>query len=282
MADNANVAQQTGAVVAKNTDNIMQDIQDMIGNLLKSTVDKMQRSEVGEQMGDEHPKDSAESDAMADMGIADLKNFVLVMQKFIDNVNVMVAQIESGVSEPKAKEEKFLDSYMATADNVLEIAAFSMKDSLTGLSNRYGFDSRLILEWNRASRDKSPLGLVIFSVVGFTGRREDVYKAISKKLLKSIKRSTDFIARWDNDEFAALLPTTDGSGVKIVAERILAELESTQGIDTQGGKLSVPIGVCVHIPESSEKPADFIAKAHGAFEKAKASEKSIIVYDEIE
>ena len=264
-------------------DDVMQNIQDMIGNLLKNTVDKMQKTEINKKLGDT-PQDES-NEPTVNMDIVEIKNFVGVMQKFIDNVNVMVAGLETGRPEPEGKDDKFLDGYMATADNILEIAAFSMKDTLTGLSNRYGFDNRLILEWNRAARDKTTLGLVIFGVDGFTEcedkkKREDTLKMVSETLENSIKRSTDFIARWSDGEFAALLPITDLGGVTIVTERIRSEVGNMNipCILEKNDKATVSIGACVYTPEPYEEPAEFINKTHNAFSEAKTSGGNSIIF----
>ena len=255
---------------------IMQNIQDMIGDLLKTTVDKMQKDEVSGKLGDTPSDLNAKKESASLMGISEIKNFIYVMQKFIDNVSVMVTQLETGVPAPGATDEKFIDSYMATADNVLEIAAFSTKDTLTGLSNRYGFDNRLILEWHRAVRDKSALGLVLFGLDDFTVycksiKSDDLLKAVSETLKKTIKRSTDFTARWSDTEFAALLPITDASGTAIVVERIRKEVESMDipGLPDVAGKIAVSVGACVHSPKPEEQPTEFINKALDAYTKVK-------------
>ena len=250
--------------------NIMQHIQDMIGDLLKNAVDKMHKTDTHPHLG-HAPGQAAAADPTAQMGLAEIKNFISVMQKFIDNVNVMVARMETDNPNHGDTDEMFLDGYMATADNVLEMAAFSMKDSLTGLSNRYGFDNRLILEWNRATRDKSYLSLVIFSIDGFKENNavnyDDVLSAISRTLENSIKRTTDFIARWSDEEFAVLLPITNSSGASIVADRISEELKNMDipGIDKNENEPTVSIGVCSHTPEQNEKAVDFIQRAHNAY-----------------
>ena len=273
MSENPNTTGQTAE-----PDSIMQHIQDMIGDLLKNAVDKMQKNELGEKLGDIPSDVSGKDTASAQMDINEIKNFVDVMQKFIDNVKIMVMQLETGNKESGETDDKFLDGYMATADNILEIAAFSMKDNLTGLSNRYGFDNRLILEWNRAVRDKSSLSLVIFAVDGFSEcedskKQDETLKTVSDTLENSIKRSTDFIARWSESEFAALLPITDTNGASIVAERIRTEIGNMNipCILDKSNKSTVSIGVCVSTPEPHEHPSDFITKAHDAFNKAKES-----------
>jgi len=274
MSENINATEQA-AVPAADHGNIMEHIQNMIGDLLKNAVDKMHQTDTGDKLGGPHPAVKDASGVPSQMGIPEVKNFVGVMQKFIDNVNVMISQLETGNKEQSA-DEQFLDGYMATADNILEMAAFSMKDPATGLSNRYGFDNRLILEWNRATRDKSALSLVIFAVDGLdtytdNTTRDILLKTVSQTLERSIKRTTDFLARWNENEFAALLPFTDAGGAAIVSDRIYAEIGSMDitGTSESGGKATVSIGICVHSPEPHEQPVGFIKKAHDAYLEAK-------------
>ena len=270
----------TTAPAAESGD-IMQHIQDMVGGLLRNSVGKMHKTEVGEKIGTS-PGDVNEIPAQ--MNLTEIKTFIDVMQKFIDNVSVMVLQLETGNTNAGGTDEKFIDGYMATADNVLEMAAFSMKDSLTGISNRYGFDNRLILEWNRATRDKTTLSLVFFNVGGLENaedkKREDVLIAISKKLEDTIKRATDFIARWGDEEFAVLLPITEEVGASIVAERIRVEIGNVDvpGIAEKDGKLPVSIGIYASTPDPAEKPIDFINKAYDAFTSAKEADGGSIVF----
>jgi len=270
---------------AAESGDIMQHIQDMIGGLLQNAVGKMQKADTESQLGGVSADRTDVDDLSAQMGIEDIKNFVDVMQKFIDNVRVMIVGLETGGLEPGSTDEKFLEGYMATADNVLEIAAFTSKDPLTGLSNKYGFDNRLILEWNRAVRDKMALSLVIFSVDGLkeikdSEKHDEIMKTVSDTLENSIKRTTDFIARWSDSEYAALLPITEDVGASIVAERIRIEIGSMDipGIAKKDGKTPVSIGVCVHTPEPGEEPVDIINNAHKAYIEAKEIEGSVIVF----
>jgi len=264
-------------------DDIMQGIEGMIGNLLSSTISKMQKNDMSNQIGglEQESSEAGDEDSLyREMDITDIKNLVNVMQKFIDNVNHMINQLEDGPASAISGDEEFLDGYMATADNVLEIAAFSMKDRLTGLSNRYSLDNRIILEWNRATRDKSPLGLLIFAVDGYDEKLHDeVFVKLAKTMENTIKRSTDFLARWSDKEFSTLLPITDISGAAIVSERISAEIEKMAAEEGYSGLKSY-IGVCVLTPTQGEQPADLINKTHKAFLKAKETERGIAVHED--
>ena len=283
MSEITNITGQADAPAVEQ-DNVMQHIQGMIEDLLKNAVDKIQKADIGDKLGDT-PSDQADGDdSIPQVDITELKGFIGVMQKFIDNVKVIVAQLE-GSTESGSTDDAFIEGYMATADNILEIAAFSMKDNLTGLSNRYGFDNRLILEWNRATRDKSALGLVIFSVDGSTEckdnkKHDDLIKTISETLKNTIKRSTDFFARWSDNEFAALLPITDITGATIVTERIRMKIGNIDfsNILNENVKCTVSIGVYVHVPEPGEQPADFINKTYNAFIRSKETDGNTIIF----
>jgi diguanylate cyclase (GGDEF)-like protein len=263
---------------------IMQAIQDMIGDLLKNAVDKVQKTEIAEQLGGVTMDVSVKNVAAAQMDISEIKNFVSFMQKFIDNINIMIRHLETGDKTSGDADDKFIEDYMATADTILEIAAFSTKDNLTGFSNRYGFDNRLVLEWNRACRDKSTIGIMIFGVSNFIGhedktKRDEMLKHIAQALNKSIKRSTDFFARWSDDEFAILLPLTNAGGTSTVADRILSEITGLNipGIPEKGGLASVSIGFYVHAPIFGDQPVDFINKAYNCYTEAKELGGNLII-----
>jgi|GEM_PF-1645904 len=264
-------------------DGITQDINTMIADLLKNVFDDMQSAEMNRQSGDASLEGTPGGQTAMDLET--IKSITSGMQKFLDNANVLIAQLESGTTDFGHGNDSFFDSYIATADSILEVAAFSTKDSVTGLSNKYGFDNRLVLEWNRAAREQTPLSLLIFELDGFNPvgsdmpaekaqkRKDDIFKEVAAVLVRTVKRSTDFIARWSDDEFAALLPITDKDGAMIVANRIRTEAENMviTEASVSGGQIFVNIGVNVHTPDPSEQSAGYVAKAQDALSRAKAA-----------
>ena len=272
-------------------DDIMQNIQEMIGNLLKNAIDKVQTTDINKQLGG--ATEAPAGDDMAglmqtQLDITEIKKIVNTMHRFLDSISTMISQLESGNIHYSADSDKFLDDYINTADNIFEIAAFSMKDSLTGLSNKYGFDNRLILEWNRAARDRASLSLFLISIDGFNSYKKTygaqkgdvLLQSVAKVLEQSIKRTTDFCARLD-DVFAIILSTTDIDGAQIVADRVFLEVANTcVPIDEQTSeKLTVSIGASVLIPTHNEQAVDFVAKASNALKKASESGRSKVVID---
>lgn len=106
-------------------------------------------------------------------------------------------------------------------------------DGLTGIANRRAFDERLLHEWSRASRaKKAPLSLIMADVDYFK-RYNDVYghqggddclRAVASVFQRLVFRASDLAARYGDEEFAVILPSTDLDGAREVAERIRAEV----------------------------------------------------------
>jgi len=154
----------------------------------------------------------------------------------------------------------------------------SMTDQLTNIPNRRNFDNQLNLEWRRAIRDKLPLSFLILDVDMFKlyndtyGHQEGdaVLKAVSKKLEQTVKRSSDFIARWGGEEFVALLPNTSSNGALKVAEAIRANVEKETVV-------TVSVGVNTQIPEQNSSIDNFISAADNALYKAKQAGRNKVI-----
>ena len=107
------------------------------------------------------------------------------------------------------------------------LASEAHTDSVTALTNRRGFDLRFRLEVERARRVQSPLSLVIcdldrFKVVNDELGHEEGDLALRRTAIAITEatRTSDVVARLGGEEFAVLLPDTDGRAAYRVAERI--------------------------------------------------------------
>jgi len=252
-------------------EDFMQGIQNMIESLAKDSINKMQKKELNNQLGIVAQEGAEDGDAEPNISLQEVKVMINTMIKFINSMKMMIAQLEGEENEYRRDEDKFMDDYMNIADNILGMAAFSTKDKLTGLSNQSGFEHRLVFEWNRATRDKTPLSLLVFGVQSEEKQGDEVLKEVSETLKQTIKRSTDFSARWDNDTFAVLLPVTNADGSMIVAERLLEELEKLTFT------CAVSIGLTVQTSGENSQPADFIDRARSAYAKSKQAGSNVIV-----
>ena len=106
------------------------------------------------------------------------------------------------------------------------LAAFAFDDHLTGLPNKRTFDDRIAAEVERAQRHGRSLGLVIIDLDHFKLVNDTCGHKVGDEVLREtaarlsqLTRSGDVLARVGGEEFAWLLPETDGLGAIQAAER---------------------------------------------------------------
>lgn len=165
------------------------------------------------------------------------------------------------------------------------IERLSMIDQLTDIPNRRNFDNRLQLEWNRAIREGAFIGLLM-SDVDYFKNYNDTYghqqgdaalRTVARIFKQSLKRATDFIARWGGEEFVVLLPSTDAAGCMEIGERIREKVEAAEiscedgepaGF-TPGTNVTCSFGVNVLKPCASDSPDSLLKGADKALYAAK-------------
>ncbi|MDR0454221.1 MAG: diguanylate cyclase [Deferribacteraceae bacterium] len=158
------------------------------------------------------------------------------------------------------------------------IEYLSFIDQLTEIPNRRSFDSRMMLEWDRAFRSKEPITVFMIDVDKFKnyndtyGHQEGdiALKTVADLASSALKRSTDFIARWGGEEFIILLPNTDEKGLN-VAENIRENIEKASIVlpNHPNTKITVSIGVNTVIPTENVSISKFISGADEAMYNAK-------------
>jgi diguanylate cyclase (GGDEF)-like protein len=166
------------------------------------------------------------------------------------------------------------------------IEQLSLIDQLTEMPNRRAFDERLDMEWGRAIREKMPLSILLADADYFKicndmyGHRQGdrVLQRIAQALKQSIKRSTDFCARWGGEEFAVLLPNTDSKGGKEIAEKIRQNLENTSVPmnDGSSARITLSIGVNSLIPKAEDNCEAFFSGADKALYCAKDAGRNMV------
>jgi diguanylate cyclase (GGDEF)-like protein len=218
-----------------------------------------------------------------------LQKVANILHKLLEDIHIMISEQERGNTDYVLNSEEFLGDYRILAESVLELADFGMKDQLTGIANRRSFDHRLEWEWNRAARGKDPISILMIDVDKFKSYNDSfghqqgdvALKTVAQTVKQSIKRTTDFTARWGGEEFIVLLPAPNPDGAFNLAETIRQEIEKTQipGNDLGARKVTVSIGASTRIPAPDNSIEILIAAADNALYKAQATGRNRVVLD---
>lgn len=145
----------------------------------------------------------------------------------------VIAELDRNAVELQAYQRK-LEHYqkeIETANAVL--AAQSITDSLTNVKNRRAFDEALSQELARATRDDTPVSLLLLDIDKFKSYNDEFGHVAGDSVLREVAqtlslqaRPSDFVARYGGEEFAVILPNTNVEQSVIVAERLRREVEA--------------------------------------------------------
>ncbi|MGE0029149.1 MAG: diguanylate cyclase [Thermoleophilia bacterium] len=120
---------------------------------------------------------------------------------------------------------------VANAAARTELHLLATTDTLTGLANRRAFEERLASECERAARHGRPLSLVLLDLDHFKGVNDAHGHPVGDRVLVQLAarlrlraRSQDTLARMGGEEFAWLMPETEGPAALRAAERVRAEI----------------------------------------------------------
>jgi len=132
-----------------------------------------------------------------------------------------------------------------------------LHDSLTGLSNRRAFDDELKRRLSEFQRKGTPCTLVMVDIDFFKkfndthGHQvgDEVLRQVAK-VLAAQSRGEDIPCRYGGEEFAMILPATEGAKACKVAERIRAAVEaSTTVCEGKTLKVTCSLGLSQFLPD---------------------------------
>jgi diguanylate cyclase (GGDEF)-like protein/PAS domain S-box-containing protein len=166
----------------------------------------------------------------------------------------------------------------------LEMAA--LRDPLTGLENRRGFEAALMRELASARRSGRCPGLVLVDLDRFKSINDRLGHQAGDKLLiltaatlVTTLRQSDLAARIGGDEFAVLLPDCDPRTAELVAGKIIKALRAQQ-LRTEAGAIAVSAsaGVALLGHSDVETGDELMRAADAAMYQAKQRRSSFVVH----
>ncbi len=160
-----------------------------------------------------------------------------------------------------------------------KLEVLAMTDHLTGIANRRKFFDALRSEYQRHVRYGHTLSIVMLDIDHFKEVNDtyghefgdEVIKVIANTLENSIREDIDLAARVGGEEFALLLPETNGEGALVATERIRKRIEN-RPIAHNGDKVNVTIsaGIAVMLrDEAALEPDALINNADKALYDSK-------------
>jgi len=123
-------------------------------------------------------------------------------------------------------------------------------DPLTRLANQRWLENNIPRIIKVALRQKRPLTFIMFDV-DYLKKLNDTYghpavnkylQAFARKMTEVCSRPEDIVIRWGGDEFLVVLPDTDLSGAKILAEE-MRKVVSDMNFFGEDGKTTISLGV---------------------------------------
>jgi len=190
-------------------------------------------------------------------------------------------QLQDTQSELEAQNDELHRTQAVLAEANGRLEALATTDGLTGVKNHRAFRDRLSEEWDRQSRSKAPLSLILLDVDRFKQYNDtyghpggdEVLKNVAR-LLSENARDVDFVARYGGEEFVVVAPSTDPAGAVHLAERLRSAIESAEWPQ----RAITASFVVATVTPSTASPSDLIAEADAALYRSKEAGRNRVTH----
>ncbi|CCD85338.1 putative response regulator component of a two-component regulatory system [Bradyrhizobium sp. ORS 285] len=169
------------------------------------------------------------------------------------------------------------------ADRSRVLRSLIERDSLTGLYNHGQFKERLIQEFNRSNRTRSPLSLVMIDIDHFKSVNDQFGHPVGDRVIRGVAslltsrlRTTDIIGRYGGEEFSVLLLDTPVDAATEVIDNLRKMMCATP-FDIGGRSLPVSFSAGVAAAANSATHVEWIAAADRYLYDAKRAGRNRVV-----
>ena len=156
-------------------------------------------------------------------------------------------------------------------------------DALTQMQNRFAMDEELRNLWSRVTRYGHRYSLAMCDVDHFKEFNDrhghlggDVALKRIAKTIGGALREGDGHYRFGGEEFVVLLPEQPLSEALVVMDRVRLAVEGLAIPTGRGGVVTLSLGVAELDVSSDREPADWLARADAALNRAKANGRNCV------
>jgi diguanylate cyclase (GGDEF)-like protein/PAS domain S-box-containing protein len=177
----------------------------------------------------------------------------------------------------------------ATVQKQLEdrLRELSATDGLTLVANRRMFDEVLEREWHRAMRNNEPLSLIMADIDMFKSYNDlyghmagdECLRSVAQAISDCAQRGSDLVARYGGEEFAVILPNTDETAAREIAEKIrlaVVKLGIVHAGNTVTRQVTISLGVSTRVPPQTSDFIGLMQSADQALYRAKESGRNSV------
>ncbi len=179
-----------------------------------------------------------------------------VVEKTSDEIRDLahsLNEMAANLKRTMASRQELLHEVELRIQTEKELERQATTDELTKLLNRRAFSVHLKKEVQRAKRYNTPLSILMFDLDYFKKVNDTYGHDIGdhvlvevSRLVKSMVRDQDVVARWGGEEFMVILPHTEESAAMQIGERIRQTIEE-HPFGTPP-KVTASIGITGHRP----------------------------------
>jgi diguanylate cyclase (GGDEF)-like protein/PAS domain S-box-containing protein len=191
------------------------------------------------------------------------------------------------MTKRKAARIIFTEKIRQLEGEISVLDKLSLTDELTSVSNRRALFKQFELQYRIAQKETQPLSFLLLDIDDFKKYNDTlghiagdkVLKLIAEIMTKSVRR-TEIVARYGGEEFGMILPATDASDAKLMAERLRKMIEKFKW---PLKNITVSIGTATLFPKTGQTIApdeinNFIIKADKALYFSKQSGKNKVTH----
>ena len=222
-------------------------------------------------------------------GISNIESFEELKSSIQSRVILLRNHVDTYILDEGEKNNEAIDVIKALQNQVKKMEEESedlkeqiekerqltLRDVLTEIPNRLGYDERLKLELANYRRSKKAFVLVVWDIDFFKKVNDTYGHAAGDQVLKLVAsilsrnlRETDFIARYGGEEFVLLLPDTDLKGAQLITDKLRILIEGSK-FHFREKDVVVTVSAGFAEAKENEDGSDIFIRADKALYKAK-------------